>query len=148
MKNTYVLDSSVIIKWFSARDEEDIEKALIFRKLHLQKRCKIIIPALSFYEIGNALRYNPFFDEKDVKDAIESLLKMELKFVPPDKEVGKLAVNIAYQKGITFYDAYFLSLAKISNCLLVTADYKCYERVKDFDFVVRLKDLVLEQNSY
>jgi len=145
MKNAYVLDSSVIIKWFSAKDEDDIEKALIFRELHLQRKCKIIIPTLSFYEIGNALRYNPFFNERDVENAIESLLKMNLNFVPPDKEIGKLATNIAYQKGVTFYDAYFIGLAKVFDCLLVTADYKCYEKVKDFEFIIRLKDLVLNQ---
>lgn len=144
MKNAYVVDSSVVIKWFSAKDEEDIEKALILRELHFQKRCEIIIPTLSFYEIGNALRYNPFFDERDVEDAIESLSKMNLEFVPPDKEIGKLAVNIAYQKDITFYDAYFISLAKTSDCQFITADYKCYEKVKDFDFIIRLKDLVLD----
>ncbi len=52
----YVLDTSVVIKWFSQKDEDDLKKALKIRETYVDKICSIIVPELLFYEMANALR--------------------------------------------------------------------------------------------
>lgn len=43
--NTYVLDTSVIVKWFSQTDEEDLKQALCLRDDYLHEQCLLVIPA-------------------------------------------------------------------------------------------------------
>lgn len=50
-----VLDSSVIIKWFS--EEEDTDIALSLRERNINGELMIAVPDLSLYEVANALRY-------------------------------------------------------------------------------------------
>ncbi len=51
-----VLDSSVIIKWFS--EEEETKKALELREKYINGEIVIAVPDLLVYEIANALRYD------------------------------------------------------------------------------------------
>ena len=139
----YVLDTSVAIKWFSEKDEDDLEKALKIREACLGKICRIIVPELLFYEIANALRYNPQFTEEDVGLAIESLLKLGLETKKFDEATMKKALALAYRMKITVYDAYFIALAENSACTLVTADYICYEKIKSLPGVSRLSGVEL-----
>jgi len=60
----FVLDSSVIIKWFN--QEQFTKDALSFREQLLNGETKIVVPDLLIYELSNALRYNPNFAENDV----------------------------------------------------------------------------------
>jgi len=50
-----VVDSSVVIKWFS--DEEDTEKALKIREDFLKGKNIIAVPDIQIYEIANALSH-------------------------------------------------------------------------------------------
>lgn len=140
----YVLDTSVAIKWFSQKDENDLEKALKIREAYLGKICRIIVPELLFYEMANALRYNHRFTEKDVGLAMESLLKLGLETKKFDEATMKKALALAYKMSITVYDAYFIALAKNSACTLVTADYICCEKIKSLPGVLRLSEVELE----
>ena len=49
---TYVLDTSVIIKWFSEYDEDDLDKALTLRNIIVEDKCSITVPDLIFYELA------------------------------------------------------------------------------------------------
>ncbi len=140
----YVLDTSVTIKWFSQKDEDDLEKALKIREAYLDKICNIMVPELLFYEMANALRYNPRFAEKDVGLAIESLLNLGLETKKFDEATMKKALGLAYRMKITVYDAYFIALAKDSASTLVTADYACYEKIKSLPGVLKLSEVELE----
>jgi predicted nucleic acid-binding protein len=56
-----VLDTSVVVKWFSSADEKDLEKSLMLRQEHIDNPGLFVIPDLLYYELANALRYNPRF---------------------------------------------------------------------------------------
>lgn len=135
----YVLDSSVVIKWFS--DEEDSDKALAIREAYAEGTANITCPDLIIYEISNALRYNKSLKEKDVKDSVNSLISMGITIVVPTKQIIELSISIAYQHGITVYDASFIALAQELNFNYVTADDKLYGKIKQLSFVTLLKDL-------
>lgn len=138
LKRAYVLDSSVIIKWFS--EEEDTDIALTLREAHIEGTAIITVPDLVLYEVANALRYNENLQERDVIEAIESLIKLGIEVVVPTKEMIAEAVSLAFKQNITFYDACFVALAKILQFTCITADNDLYQKVKSLGRVCLLKE--------
>jgi len=141
MTDRYVLDSSVVIKWFSQTDDPDIEKALKLRYDHMEERCILTAPSLMLCEVANVLRFKPGFDEEKVKTALESLSLMHIDILPIDPDLCAEAVEIAYKKELTVYDSYFIALAHKLDCKLITADEKLYERASDIPWVISLSEL-------
>jgi len=139
--NSYILDTSVVVKWFSEYDEDDLDKALSLRNSIQESLCIITVPDLLFYEVSNALRYNPHFTESDIKDALQSLYDMGFDTIGVEKEILHNAIEIAFKYNVTVYDASFLALSMKLNKALVTADYKFFEHMKDFQGIVKLTDL-------
>ena len=121
--SSLVIDSSVVIKWFS--QEEDTNKALKIRSNFLRGEIILVVPDIQLYEIANALRYNKLFNEKDVKGAVNSLIDLGINIFVPTKDVLEKA------------------LAATLNFLLITADEKLYDKLKTLRFVKLLKDLEL-----
>lgn len=126
---TLVLDASVIIKWFT--QEEKREEAINLRENYVSGEIEIVVPDLLLYEISNALRFNPNFKEKDIKEAIESLFDIEINIIVPIPEVLQKAVDVAYSKEITIYDAFYIALSQMIDFDFITADEKLYEKIKD-----------------
>jgi len=67
----FVLDASVVIKWFS--EEEYTDRALKLRDDFSKGEIELVVPDLMLYEVSNALRYNSDFDETDVAEAVGTL---------------------------------------------------------------------------
>ncbi len=145
LKWGFILDSSVIIKWFSV--EEDAEKALIFREKQINGEMELVEPDLLLYEVANALRYNHSITENDVKAAVDSLISLGIDIVVPTKEVTDEAISLAFQYNLTIYDAYFIALAKILKFNCITADEKLFQKVKKFSFVKLLKEFIFEEEN-
>lgn len=139
IEGNLVLDSSIIIKWFS--EEEDTSIALALRDNYVKGKISIACPDLIIYEIANALRYNKALKEKDVKDSVNSLLSTGISIIVPTKSVSESAISIAFQYNITVYDAYFIALAKELNFKYITADENLYNKIKKLDFVKLLKNI-------
>jgi predicted nucleic acid-binding protein len=139
LTGSFVLDSSVTIKWFSEEGETDL--ALSLREGSLKGDVDITVPDLQLYEIANALRFNKKLNAADVANAVNSLIDIGINIVVPTKDVISSAVSLAFQFGITFYDAYFIALAKELNYTFVTADEKLFNKIKSLKFANLLKDL-------
>jgi predicted nucleic acid-binding protein len=135
----YVLDASVVIKWFS--EEEYTEKAVKLREDFFRGELELAVPDLLLYEVLNALRYNPDFDENDVVEAVDSLFDIEISIIVPTQHVIKTAINLAYSQKITIYDAFYIALAKDIEFILITADYKLYQKTKDLSFVKYIDEI-------
>ncbi|MBS3148305.1 type II toxin-antitoxin system VapC family toxin [Candidatus Woesearchaeota archaeon] len=134
-----ILDSSVIIKWFS--EEEDSDKARVIRDSHVQGHVDIIAPDLMLYEITNALRYNNAVTEKDVQDAVDSILELDLSIIVPTREILHNAISIARKHNTTVYDAHYLAIAQFLNIPLITADQKFFQKVKSTGCIALLKEV-------
>lgn len=137
-----MLDTSVVIKWFSEYDEDDLEAALTLRGQLIEGKSSAVIPDLLFYELSNALRYNPRFGEGDVKEACKSVRDMGFDVRGAEDTIMELAVAMAFRHDVTVYDAYFLALSRIEGRPLVTADYRFTGRLKGAKNVIRLADIV------
>ncbi|MBI2667756.1 type II toxin-antitoxin system VapC family toxin [Candidatus Woesearchaeota archaeon] len=135
----YVLDSSVVIKWFSNEEHTDI--ALKLRDMFVMGDIEIVVPDLQIYEIANALRYNKQIERTDVDNAVKSLIEIGIKVISPKREIMKKAIDFSYDYDLTIYDSCFIALAKELNFVFVTADEKLYKKIKSLNFVKLLKDV-------
>jgi len=128
----YVLDSSVVIKWFSQEEYTDL--ALKIRDNFVNGNVEIVVPDLLLYEISNALRYNKNIKKSEVNGAIKSLIEIGIKIIVPTEDVMMTAISIAYTHDLTVYDAYFIALAKELDFIFVTADERLYNKLKELKF--------------
>ena len=135
----FVLDSSVIVKWFC--QEEDTDLALKFREGHINGDVSIAFPDLVIYELANALRYNSKITQDDVKDSANSLFDLGVDIIVPTKKITDSAISLAFDYDITLYDAYFVALAKELGFEFVTADENFYKKIKELKFVKLLKNI-------
>lgn len=115
-----VLDASVAVKWFNVEPLRD--KALIIRDRYVNGEVELIAPKLLYYEMANALRYNPRFGIEEVKSALKALEDLGLIIYDFNEKLREEAVELAYRFGITIYDAAYVALAMMQDATLYTAD--------------------------
>lgn len=115
-----VVDASVAVKWFLP--ERDTPKALALRDAHVDSETTLVAPLLLLYEVANALRYHPQVGADLLARHMEDLFALGIGFDVPSEESLGDAVRVAYERGVSVYDAAYLSLADRLDARLVTAD--------------------------
>jgi predicted nucleic acid-binding protein len=123
----YVLDSSVVVKWFSPHDEEHRSKALSLLNLYKDEKIDLYIPELAICEVSNALRYNKNFSEGEVIDILKFLINLELSIENLTQEIISKSLEISYEDNITVYDAIFIGLSNVLKIPLITANPKHFK---------------------
>ncbi len=135
----YVLDSSIIAKWFV--QEEDSEKAVEIRDLFVRRKIRLSTISLARYELGNTLWQHPSKTEDNVREDLEALSDMALPTEDlEDPRILAPAFRTARDLRITFYDASFVAWAEESKATFVTADEPLYKRVVGRGDVDLLRD--------
>jgi len=131
-----VIDASVLIKFFIP--EILSEKAEELYSQVGEGSLRLLAPDLIFAEVGNIIwkkhrmkELNPS-EAKEITDVIVSL-PLE---IAASKTLMPLAVDVGLAYGITVYDAIYVSLAKIHETILVTADRKLVETMGKTDFKI------------
>jgi predicted nucleic acid-binding protein len=140
----YVVDASVIVKWFLHHQEADRDRALALRDLHISGRSTIYIPRLALLEVLNAIRFSPKGGEEDGETALEALQDLHLEIRPGDVDVLRKANAIAWAYKITIYDALYVALAEQVGYPLITADEKMINKLKGHSIVVPLRELEIK----
>jgi predicted nucleic acid-binding protein len=134
-----VIDTSVVVKWFSR--EADTPAALALRDALYRGDLRILAPDLLLYELANALRFHPRFSQDEVSAAAASVQDLGIEFAAADPDLLRRAVELAFRFMTTVYDACFLAMADLRGVPLVSADEKLIAQAKDFTGVIRLSDL-------
>ena len=130
----FLLDTSVVMKWFVS--EEKSQRAWQVQNDYLNGRCDLSVPELLLYEVANALKFtSPLLTGEKIKEKIESLIKLKINIYPFDYDILQLSVDLALERDITVYDAYFLTLARETDSIFITSDEKLYDRIGDLNFV-------------
>ena len=144
-RRNYVIDASVILKWFSQAGESDLDKALQLREDFRERNIDLYAPELLIYEIANVLRYKKILSEDLIHKAISSIYDMDI-LMPVYPEVMSRAVTIARQYHITVYDSSYLSFAQSVGCHLITADKKLFQKIKELPGIIFISDYIPERN--
>ncbi|MEE8401262.1 MAG: type II toxin-antitoxin system VapC family toxin [Candidatus Hydrothermarchaeaceae archaeon] len=121
-----VVDASVVAKWFLR--EVHSEKADAMRLDYVNGLVDLAAPDLLPYEVLNALRYNQDFGKADLEKIADSIKGYQLHLVP----IKRRSVGLAYEYGISVYDASYVALANELGVELYTADSKLIRRLDGF----------------
>jgi len=137
----YVLDSSVLAKWFLHEGERNRKRALALRDLHVTHRSTIFVPQLAIFEILSAIGTSAKASEEDGQIALEALHDLHLEMKIPDPDLLRKANAIAWAYKISIYDALYVALAEQLGYPLITADETMIRKMKGHSIVVALRDV-------
>ncbi len=133
-----VIDASVAAKWFV--EEEFTKQALRmiddYERQHVDIRSVQLMP----FEVLNALRYNAELGEAQIEKAADALSRLKIALYPLLGDLKELCVKAAFKHGLTVYDASYLSLGRLLNSSLYTADEKFIAKTKGEGIVHHIRD--------
>lgn len=127
-KPVYVVDASVVLKWFSQKLEEAIEKADLLREKFGEREINLLAPELLVYEVTNVLRYKQNLGADAINKAIKSIFEMRM-LESVNEKVMKKALKLALVYKATVYDAVYLAFAESLHSSFITADAQFYQRI-------------------
>ena len=119
-KDEFVIDSSVVTKWFVS--EHDSDQAIRIRDDFATGKIKLAAPTLLFYEVMNALRFTGAFKEDDLVLASESLSKYRFEMWRPRGKLLELSTQLSVRGDVTVYDACYVALAQRIGSRVITED--------------------------
>ena len=112
-----VLDSSVILKWFTDGEEHQ-DRARAFQVAFEEGRLRVIAPRLVMLELLNAAASGWRWTSEQLADFASGLGKLRFELVDPSlDDIARWA-----GRGLSAYDAAFVAVAEAAGVELVTAD--------------------------
>ena len=119
-----VIDASVLIKFYVPEILSDKAEELLTRVA--QGDVMLLAPDLIYPEVGNILWKKQRMKEltrSEVEEITDAIISLPLK-IETSKLLLPLAMDIGMAYGITIYDALYLSMARIYEIKMMTADKK------------------------
>ncbi len=120
MSDLYVVDASVVVKWYLPEVYADHARRL------LDTDCRLLAPDLVFSEVGNILWKKTRLGELSPEETstILEMVGAESLEIYPSWPLVLVALEIANNTQRSVYDSLYLALATSHNCPIVTADRK------------------------
>jgi len=125
-KKEYVVDSSIVTKWFLI--EADSELATGLRNDFATGRVRLRVPSLLFYEVMNALRSSGLYDETNLTIAAKSLSKYQFSIWRPLGKLLELCGALSVRQDLTVYDASYVALAQRIHAKVITEDKEILDK--------------------
>jgi predicted nucleic acid-binding protein len=117
-----VSDASVVLKWFHADGEEEVEPARELLERYGRQSVGLQILDLTPYEVGNALlRGRARVGADRVAVVLEALADICPQISPTTGELSD-AAQLAELHGLTLYDAAYAAVARARGAELATLD--------------------------
>lgn len=135
-RGSYVIDTSVAIKWII--DEEDSDKA------DLLQGTDMAAPALLRIEAGNVLRTltaRQAISEEKAVDLFALLQTAPVVIFDHDEILERRALELAFALRHPVYDCVYLALAERMSRSLVTADRRFLRTLSGTEHAARAMDL-------
>lgn len=145
---TLTVDASVIAKWYIT--EEYSEQALKLRDDYIEGKITLTAPSLLPYEVLNAVNQaKKTVTIETLENVAESLTLYGIKLHQFQGEYAHQTARIAIENQVTIYDAAYITLAKLTNTTLYTADEKLRKTLKSEyrKHVTHIKDYTLQKNK-
>ena len=138
-REIFVLDSSVIFKWFYSENESGTEAARILYEKAALKNFYILSPELLIYELLNIFRFRTSISEKLLEDIIREISNI-LIFPKLDQRSYIRAYEISRKINASIYDCIYIAMSEIYKAPLITADKKLCESAKSLNLNVVFLD--------
>ena len=119
-KDEFVIDSSVVTKWFL--NENGSDRAIGIRDDFATGKVALAAPTLLFYEVMNALRFSGTLKEDDLVLASKSLSKYQFEVWRPRGRLLELSAQLSVKQDVTIYDACYVALAQRIGSKVITED--------------------------
>lgn len=133
-----VIDTSVIVKWYSAHQEPGFERTRALLQDHARSRGQLHVPMLALYETGNALRYGSRLSAQEQLRCLTDLFAVGLAIHPLTAVGAALAHEVSCLFEVSFYDACFVALAQELGLSFVTADERLCRQLSSLPAVCSL----------
>jgi predicted nucleic acid-binding protein len=124
MDSKIVVDTSVIIKWLNQTNEKNIDIVDKLMEDALKGGIEIFAPELAKYELGNVLLKGKQLVPKEAYISLSTVYSLPIHFVAESEDAARETYRLAFNLGITYYDASFMALAKQYNATLITDNIK------------------------
>ena len=136
---SYVLDTSVAVKWFA--DEGGTEQAKADQLLEALGRgdCILKAPELLLFEVANALMLSHKFPSAKVIDSLTFFRRLKIEVELLSWSTLTKAVEIASACGAAIYDSYFLAVAIGTDSVLITADQAFLRKARHMPNIIDLR---------
>jgi predicted nucleic acid-binding protein len=129
-----VIDASVLVKFFIP--EILSEKAEELNARIMEGDLRLLAPDLIFAEVGNILwkkHRRKELSRAEAEEIVDAVVSLPME-IETSKALLPFAVDLGLAYGITVYDALYVSLAKVHETILITADKKLVEIMGKTDF--------------
>lgn len=136
-----VVDASVVVKWFASENESYLDRAIELQRRHRDGLIALTAPALLYYEVANALRFNSNLAPGDITQAIQSLFDTDILTIQPEAPALAKAALLALDKKLTVYDSAYLAVADQLHAPLVTADRRFARNIGGAGMVYLLEEI-------
>lgn len=117
-----LVETSVLVKWFDTRGEEEVTAAHALRDAHGDGNVVIHLLDLALYELGNVLLRRRKWPGDDVADQLAELADMLGPVVPISVAWTGDAARIGEEHRLSFYDACWAAAARQLQLPLISAD--------------------------
>lgn len=129
--STYVLDTSVVVKWFHHSKELHVSKAKKVWEDLSSGKITIILPDILFLELLNAFIKGKAVSPENSYSILNELYHSPVTIAEVSLPVLELAAMLMKQYNLASYDAYFLALAQYEECKLISDDQKAHGKITD-----------------
>ena len=119
---TLLVDTSVLVKWFHAEGEGEIDAARALRSSHVTGVVEARVLDLAVYELGNVLVRGLRWAADDVAEQLRDLLTLVSTPLVMSPDWIDQAARLAVEHGLTFADASWAAAAAELEVSLVSAD--------------------------
>ncbi|MFN8098880.1 MAG: type II toxin-antitoxin system VapC family toxin [Dermatophilaceae bacterium] len=119
-----LIDTSVLIKWFHAAGEAEVDQARAVLRAHVAGDVEAHILDLAAYELGNVLIRALRWDPVSVADQLDDLRTIVGTPLVMTADWLRHAALLARRHQLTFYDACWAATAERLGMTLVSADQR------------------------
>lgn len=137
---TFVIDTSVAVKWFSGDRELRVKRAREILEKHAAGAVKIVLPEFLFLEFANVFLTAKNWTWENIASAVAKLKKLNIEIARTDTEIVILASKLAAKYGLSVYDGVYLATAEKNGGVVVSDNVKHHGKIKDGS-VIMLSDL-------
>ncbi len=136
----YLVDSSVILKWFLS-DEEAADKAAKLYRSMVAGEAELGTDSSAIHEVANVLFAKAGFDVQHVMEAVAQIFNDGLVLISSDEKSLVDAIKIGLTKKIGTHDAVLITASIKSKSMLMTADHYLFKVAQEFTDARLLQDM-------